>query len=190
MTTFASKLSNPLIRGLYDLWLDANVDNSPPTKADFPIQDLPFKMWQYLFFCDYTPDKRFLCIHNGTAVVRFHGTEGTGKYMDEYLSEDFAKEVLPLYQGVMEGGSAVYYEGDLPTGDESFMTYARLLLPIRSVHDDSNGHLLGIMIKTGDHKTYTRPIQLKRRNIVWDSLDLQKPLTRRKPLDRGTLGLF
>jgi hypothetical protein len=46
------------------------------------------------------------------------------------------------------------------------------------------------MIKTGDQKTYKRPYQLQRRNIVWDTLDLQKPLVRRSPFDRGTLGLF
>lgn len=190
MNNFVSKLSNPLIRDLYGLWLDANVDDLPPRKADFPIQELPFKMWQYLFFCDYTSEKRFYCVHSGTAVVRFHGAEATGKYMDEYLSPEFAKEILPLYHGVVDEGSAVYYEGDLPTGDESFMTYARLLLPVRAMDEDRYGHLLGIMIKTGDQKTYRRPYQLKRRNIVWDTLDLQKPPVRRGPFDRGTLSLF
>ena len=190
LNAFASRLSNPLVQDLYGLWLDAIVDDLPPTKTDFPIQELPFKMWQYLFFCDYTSDKRFYCVHNGTAIVRFYGKEATGKYMDECLSEDLAKEILPLYHGVMEEGNAVYYEGDLPTGDESFMTYARLLLPVRAADEDRYGHLLSIMIKTGDQKTYKRPYQLQRRNIVWDTLDLQKSLVRRSPFDRGTLGLF
>lgn len=178
------------MRELYELWRGAFVDDLPPTKAAFPIQELPFKMWQYLTFCNYTEDRRFFNIHNGTAVVRYFGREATGKYVDDYLPIDFASAVLPIYNGVMEEGSAVYYEGDLMTATERFLTYARLLMPVRAVDEDRNGHLLGLMLKISEHNTYDKPYHLRRRNVIWENPDVNLPPPQRRGPDRGTLSLI
>lgn len=167
MIDFFSRIPEPLIQELYDIWRDATADGLPPKKAAFPIQELPHRMWPHLFFYDHTEDDRFFAVYNGTYVVNMFGTETTGHYMDDFISEDFANSILPLYRGTIRDGRGVYYRGDIRIDEDRYHLYARMLLPICNEEGDV-AHILGMMIKTGEGKTYERPLSLERRDIIWD----------------------
>lgn len=168
MSEFFSRIPEPLIQEFYDRWCAKKRDDRPPTKSDFPLQEMPHRMWPHLFFYDHTDDNRFFCIHNGTAIVRYFGNESTGHYMDDHIPEGFANSVRPLYEGAILTGRGVYYRGDLPYSDEAFHVYSRMLLPLRHNETDENRHIIGIMVVTDDLSTRERDPEVSRRHIVWE----------------------
>jgi len=167
MPSLDSKITEPLIRELYGLWHAKCHGDLPPLKSDLPIQELPHAIWPHLVFYDVTDEGRYFGIYNGTQIVEHFGAETTGHYMDDFISVGFTASVLPLYDGAMERGRAVLYAGDLNADDDRFYVYSRLLLPLRS-DGDGKGHIMGIMIVTGEEYTYNRPMSNERRHIIWD----------------------
>jgi len=166
-SSFMARIPEPNIRELYGLWRDGCRDGKPPFRDDFKIQSTPYRLWPYLFYYNVTEEGRYFCVHNGTEVVRYFGNETTGHYMDDFISEEFAKSVRSLYDGAIAKGRGVYYRGDLQFDTDAYYIYSRLLLPIRGT-DGANKHILGIMTVTGEERTYLRPISMERRDIMWD----------------------
>jgi len=167
MSNFASEISELLIRELYDLWCDARTDPRPPHHDGLILQSTPHRMWPYLFYYNVEGSRRYFCVHNGTEIVRYFKKENTNHYMHDFVSEDFANSVFPLYQGVVETERPVYYRGDLEIDDERYYEYSRLLLPLLG---DSGRveNIIGIMTATGEGRSYDRPIDINRRDIIWD----------------------
>ena len=167
MSDFSSNISEPLILELYQFWLSARADNTLPHREAFKLQSTPHKMWPYLFYYNVEGPRLYFCVHNGTEIVRYFGNETTKHYLHEFIPQEFANSVLPLYDGVVESGNPVYYRGDLAIDGERYHEYSRLLLPLSGNSGDVE-NIIGMMVVTGEGRSYDRPIEKNRRDIIWD----------------------
>jgi len=168
MTDFLSQIPEPQIKEIYSLWKAQYHGNLPPFRSEFKIQSMPHHMWANLYFYNYTDDKRFYCVHNGTAIVQYFRVENTGHYLDDFITPETAKSIVPLYQEVIDRGQALYYRGDLQYSDNGFYVFSRILLPIRDKSGEVR-HITGTMYATGEEKTFNRSPEAERRNVLWDA---------------------
>jgi PAS domain S-box-containing protein len=96
-----------------------------------------------LFLLDVTEDGRFKIVEFNPAEERAVGTstfEVSGKFLEEVIPEESARQAIATYRRCVEAGTMISYEEDLalPSGLRSFYT---TLIPIRDV----KGHIYRIV---------------------------------------------
>jgi len=132
-TSFRGRIAHPTLQSLYDYWLARRSDRGFMRRADFDPLDLP-RLLKHLILSDVgVAEGRPLAIRYrvvGTEIVTAHGSDYTGKTVEELTSGATLDYTRALYAIVIARAVPVYSEGRFRWAQKEHRWTKRLHLPL------------------------------------------------------------
>lgn len=135
------KISSPILRGIYQYWLEKAGAEAVPARADFEPLDLPRHL-PHIFLVEIGEDGRFCYRVVGTRIVDWSGFDPTGKYLEDVSRLYDIDGIRRDFQSAADARAPRYDLRRSPWADRDYMQYHRLLAPLA----EKNGrvtHLMG-----------------------------------------------
>jgi hypothetical protein len=152
---------------LYGHWLSLRFGAPIPLRASLdPMAVAPLLPWVFLIELEQASN-RFRYRLAGTEIVRVHGAELRGRFLDELLPASYYREVEPVFRQVAVDGRSMLYSGRMATAGTGHLAYERLLLPL--ARPGESNVVLGIT----DYrfaKELDRPFKVGEERLIEDTL--------------------
>jgi hypothetical protein len=121
----------PMMASLFAYWDSKRGARLIPDRQDIDPAEIEPQILPHLLlseFCDDGQRVRFRIV--GTKVVERLGFDGTGKFLDEFLTGSYLAYVASLHRDVWLHSAPVYSESKLGAGTRDHLTTRRIFLPI------------------------------------------------------------
>lgn len=128
--SFRRRIAHPLLRQLYDFWLDRRGDKIAMLRSDLDPVAIP-KLLPNLILSDVGDEGRSIRYRLvGTNIVQAHGSDYTGLTIEQLTSGSTLEFTRKLYGAVVGVGLPVYSEGSFRWDGKEFRWTKRLHLPL------------------------------------------------------------
>ena len=128
--SFRRRISSPLLRELYDYWLERRGDRAAMLRSDLDPVAIP-RLLPHLILSDVADGGR--SIHYrlvGTNIVEAHGSDYTGLTVEQLTQGATLDFTRRLYGEVVSAGMPVYSEGKFRWAGKEYRWTKRLHLPL------------------------------------------------------------
>ena len=132
----------PIILGLFNYWNHKRAGKDVADRRDIDPTDMPPARLPHLALIEIFDDNRLKLRLAGTELVRQHGRDNTGKYIDEYLKGDYLAYVTALYTELRAGRQPIIAESVFRHPGTHLETM-RLMLPLTHGGTEIRMGLLG-----------------------------------------------
>jgi hypothetical protein len=136
-SSFAEHLADTRLRDCFDFWLTSRQGGQLPQKRAINATRLPPTILPNLFLYELTTESRFKCRLAGTSIRHAFGRDPTGLLLDEMVHPASARDRIALFRATLEKKVPVVYGGKLAEGQNLWMLFKRLLLPVMDEHGSS-----------------------------------------------------
>ena len=100
----------PILLGLFNYWNHKRAGKDVADRRDIDPTDMPPALLPHLALVEIFDDNRLKLRLAGTELVRQHGRDNTGKYVDEYLRADYLAYITTLYTELRDGRQPIIAE--------------------------------------------------------------------------------
>lgn len=129
-TSFRRRIAHPTLQSLYDYWLARRRDTGFMLRADLDPMAIP-RLLKHLILSDVGEDGRAIRYRVvGTDIVAAHGSDYTGKTIEELTSGATLDYTWRLYGIVVARAVPVYSEGYFRWAQKEHRWTKRLHLPL------------------------------------------------------------
>ena len=132
----------PILLGLFNYWNHKRAGKDVADRRDIDPTDMPPALLPHLALIEIFDDNRLKLRLAGTELVRQHGRDNTGKYVDEYLKGDYLAHITALYTELRAGRQPVIAESVFRHPGTHLETM-RLMLPLTHGGTEIRMGLLG-----------------------------------------------
>jgi hypothetical protein len=139
---------DPRLKNLLRYWNDKRGDRALPSRADIDPLELKQVLGNILLI-DVVPSdahehgRRFRYRLFGTEFVFYHGTDLTGRWLDEIPNTDFRDSLIAMYHAVVEDGGRRMFSYDYML-DSRRHRFQALILPL-----SGDGRTVDIILSCG-----------------------------------------
>jgi hypothetical protein len=126
---FSRLREQPMLLGLFNYWNHKRAGKDVADRRDIDPIDMPPALLPHLALVEIFDDDRVKLRLAGTELVRQHGRDNTGKFIDEYLKDDYLAYLTTLYTGLRAGRQPVLAESVFRHPGTHLETM-RLILPL------------------------------------------------------------
>ena len=128
--SFRRRIVHPLLRELYDFWLNRRGDKIAMPRSELDPVAIP-KLLPNLILSDVGDEGRSIRYRLvGTNIVQAHGSDYTGLTIEQLTSGSTLEFTRRLYGAVIGVGLPVYSEGSFRWNGKEFRWTKRLHLPL------------------------------------------------------------
>jgi hypothetical protein len=132
----------PILLGLFNYWNHKRAGKDVADRRDIDPTDMPPALLPHLALVEIFDDNRLKLRLAGTELVRQHGRDNTGKYVDEYLKGDYFAYIAALYTELRAGRQPIIAESVFRHPGTHLETM-RLILPLTHGGTEIRMGLLG-----------------------------------------------
>jgi hypothetical protein len=132
----------PILLGLFNYWNHKRAGKDVADRRDIDPTDMPPALLPHLALVEIFDDNRLKLRLAGTELVRQHGRDNTGKYVDEYLKADYLAYITTLYTELRDGRQPIIAESVFRHPGTHLETM-RLMLPLTHGGTEIRMGLLG-----------------------------------------------
>lgn len=135
------KISSPILRCIYQYWLEKAGAEGAPARGDIEPLDLP-RYLPHIFLVEVSEEGRFRYRVVGTRIVDWSGFDPTGKHLKDVAKLYDVERIRSDFQSVAGARAPRYDLHQAPWAGRDYMQYHRLLAPLAE-KDGRVTHLLG-----------------------------------------------
>jgi hypothetical protein len=132
----------PILLGLFSYWDRKRAGKEIADRCDIDPTDMPPALLPHLALIEIFDDNRLKLRLVGTELVRQHGRDNTGKFVDEYLKGDYLAYITALYTELRVKRQPILAESIFRHPDTHLETM-RLVLPLTQGGTEIRMGLLG-----------------------------------------------
>jgi hypothetical protein len=134
LDTFASQISNPILKRMFGYWRAKAGARKMPTRSDIDPVEIPYALGFVMLVEVQRNPLRFRFRLDGSKLVWHFGEDLTGRYTDELKPPEYADYVTGVYTNAVEAGGPQRYVRDLTVQGKP-QRYEVVILPLGEANE-------------------------------------------------------